>query len=258
MISKKVVIITGGTRGIGFGIAKKMAEEGNTVAIMSRSSEEKVSNHLEELRSFGSPVLYYSGNLNSVDSRKMFCEMILKNFGRIDSLVNNAGVAPKERKDILEMTEDSYDFVMDINLKGTFFLTQRVANIMIEKLKKGLKNRPKIINISSNSAYTASVNRGEYCISKAGISMVTRLFAARLAEWGINVYEIRPGITKTDMTNVVRDKYEKMIQQGLTPIRRWGYPEDVAKAVRAVCSGDFDFSTGEIINIDGGFHLRRL
>jgi 3-oxoacyl-[acyl-carrier protein] reductase len=258
MISKKVIIITGGTRGIGLGIAKKMAEEGHALAIIARSSEDKVSKHLEELRSFGSTVLYYSGNLNSSDSRKIFCEMILKNFGRIDFLVNNAGVAPKERKDILEMTEDSYDFVMDINLKGTFFLTQLVANIMIEKLKEGLKNYPKIINISSVNTYTASVNRGEYCISKAGISMITRLFAVRLAEWGINVYEIRPGIIKTDMTSVVRDKYEKLIREGLTPIKRWGYPKDIGKAVRAVCSGDFDFSTGEIINIDGGFHLRSL
>jgi 3-oxoacyl-[acyl-carrier protein] reductase len=258
MISNKVVLITGGTRGIGFGIAKVMAEEGYALAIMSRSPEEKISNHLDKLRSIGSPVLYYSGNLNSADSRKTFCDMILKRFDRIDFLVNNAGVAPKERKDILEMTEDSYDFVMDINLKGTFFLTQYVANIMIKKLKEGVKNFPKIINISSNSAYTASINRGEYCISKAGISMITRLFAVRLAEWGINVYEIRPGIIKTDMTSVVRDKYEKLIREGITPIKRWGYPKDIGKAVRAVCSGDFDFSTGEIINIDGGFHLRSL
>jgi|LDZT01.1.fsa_nt_gi NAD(P)-dependent dehydrogenase (short-subunit alcohol dehydrogenase family) len=258
MISNKVVLITGGTRGIGFGIAKIMAEQGCALAIMSRSSEEKISDNLDKLRSIGSPVLYYSGNLNSSDSRKTFCDISLKRFGRIDFLVNNAGVAPKERKDILEMTENSYDFVMDINLKGTFFLTQRVANIMIENLKKGIKNKPKIINISSVNTYTASINRGEYCISKAGISMITKLFAVRLAEWGIDVYEIRPGIIQTDMTNVVKDKYEKMIRGGITPIKHWGYPEDVAKAVRAVCSGDFDFSTGEVINIDGGFHLRRL
>jgi 3-oxoacyl-[acyl-carrier protein] reductase len=258
MISNKVVLITGGTRGIGFGIAKIMAEEGCAIAIMSRSPEEKISNNLDKLKSIGSPVLYYSGDLNSAHSRKTFCNMVLKRFDRVDFLVNNAGVAPKERKDILEMTENSYDFVMDINLKGTFFLTQYVANIMIKKLREGVKNCPKIINISSNSAYTASINRGEYCISKAGISMITRLFAVRLAEWGINVYEIRPGIIETDMTSVVRDKYEKMIKGGLIPIRRWGYPEDVAKAVRAICSGDFDFSTGEIINIDGGFHLRSL
>ncbi|MBN1182318.1 MAG: 3-ketoacyl-ACP reductase [Bacteroidales bacterium] len=258
MISKKVAAITGGSRGIGFGIARRMAKEGCALAIMSRSPEEKIQDNLSELQLIGSPVVYYSGNLNNANSRETFCKMILKNFGRIDFLVNNAGVAPKERKDILEMSESSYDFVMDINLKGTFFLTQLVANIMIKKLKEGLKNHPKIINISSNSAYTASVNRGEYCISKAGISMITSLFAIRLAEWGINVYEIRPGIIQTDMTAVVREKYEKMIKEGLTPIKRWGYPEDVAKAVRAVCSGDFDFSTGEIINIDGGFHLRAL
>lgn len=255
---KKVAIVTGGTRGIGFEIANKMAEEGHIVAIMSRSPIKKVSNSLQKLKSFGSPVLYYSGNLNSFDSRIMFCKLIIDKFGRIDFLVNNAAVAPKERKDILKITEDNYDFVMDINLKGTFFLTQYVANIMIKQSQEGVGSSFKIINISSNSAYTVSVNRGEYCISKAGISMVTRLFAVRLAEWGINVYEIRPGIIETDMTTVVKDKYDIMIKGGLTPIRRWGYAIDVAKAVRALCSGDFDFSTGEIINVDGGFHIRTL
>lgn len=258
MISKKVAVITGGTRGIGFGISKIMAKEGCALALMSRSSEEKVTDSINKLKLFNSPVLYFSGSLNNANSRKTFCDMILKHFGRIDFLVNNAGVAPKERKDILEISENDYDFVMDINLKGTFFFTQLVANIMIKYLKDGIKIDPKIINISSNSAYTASINRGEYCISKAGISMITNLFAVRLAGLGINVYEIRPGIIQTDMTGVVKNKYEKMIKEGLTPIRRWGYPEDIAKAVKAICSGCFDFSTGEIINIDGGFHLRSL
>jgi len=183
----------------------------------------------------------------------------MQEFGRIDILVNNAGVAPRERKDILEMSEESFDFVVGINLKGTLFMTQKVANIMIE----GLEGRdqgfnPVIVNIASLSSYTSSPNRGEYCISKAGVSMLTKLFADRLAENGINVYEVRPGIIFTDMTKVVKGKYDKLIDEGLTPIKRWGYPEDIANAVSVFCSGKLNFSTGEVINVDGGFHLKRL
>jgi 3-oxoacyl-[acyl-carrier protein] reductase len=173
-------------------------------------------------------------------------------------LVNNAGVAPRQRMDILDVTVESYERVMDTNLKGPFFLTQQIANKMIALLQAGIIDAPKIINISSMSAYTSSPNRGEYCMSKAGMSMMTLLFADRLAEYGINVYEVRPGIIATDMTSVVKEKYDKLIGEGLTPIKRWGQPEDVAKAVGAIAEGRLDFSPGQVINVDGGFHLRRL
>ncbi|MFZ7119540.1 MAG: 3-ketoacyl-ACP reductase [Eubacteriaceae bacterium] len=257
MLEKKVAIVTGAAKGIGNCIASKLAEDGFAIAIFDIIPYKEARNNIIKYsENKGVTILYYQGNLSNAVDREVFCKKVIDRFGRIDILVNNAGVAPRERKDILEVLEESYDFVMDINLKGTFFLTQYVANIMVERLKEGLKNCPKIINISSSSAYTASVNRGEYCISKAGISMITSLFAVRLAEWGINVYEIRPGIIKTDMTNAVSLKYNKKISEGLIPFRRWGYPKDIAKVVSALCSGSFDFSTGEIFNIDGGFHLR--
>jgi NAD(P)-dependent dehydrogenase (short-subunit alcohol dehydrogenase family) len=182
----------------------------------------------------------------------------MEQYGRIDVLVNNAGVGPKVRMDILDTTEESFDFVMNINLKGTFFLTQAVANEMI-KLKDTMENyKPKIINISSMSAYTSSISRGEYCISKAGVSMVTKLFADKLAAYEINVYEIRPGIIYTPMTEVVRAKYDKLIAEGICPIKRWGYPEDIANVVSAFVSDKFAYSTGEVINVDGGLHIQRL
>jgi NAD(P)-dependent dehydrogenase (short-subunit alcohol dehydrogenase family) len=173
-------------------------------------------------------------------------------------LVNNAGVAPKARTDILEATEESYDRVMGVNLKGPYFLTQAAANWMIRQRAQRPTDWMCIVNISSVSAYTASVSRGEYCLSKAAVSMATKLWAARLAEYGIGVYEIRPGIIATDMTAAVKDHYDKLISQGITPIRRWGRPEDIAKAVAACARGDLRFSTAEVINVDGGFHLRVL
>ena len=183
----------------------------------------------------------------------------LDRYGRIDLLVNNAGVGPRERVDMLQVGEASYDEVMAINLKGPFFLTQRVANEMIDLVRQAKIQRPKIVNISSISAYTSSPARAEYCLSKAGLSMMTALWADRLAEFGINVYEIRPGIIQTDLTSVVKDKYDRLIlDEGLTPIRRWGQPEDVGKAVVAIAQDLLPFSTGEVINVDGGFHLSRL
>ncbi len=265
MIEQKVAVVTGASRGIGYSITRQLAKEGYAVAILARSPLERVKEDIEELKRENSPVFYFSGDLSSANDRNSFVSEVIKTFGCIDLLVNNAGVAPKERKDILEVTEDSFDFVMDINLKGTFFLTQLVANKMIttiNKLKKGGDSsrdyNPRIINISSISSYVSSPSRGEYCISKAGISMITKLFAHRLAEERINVYEIRPGIIYTEMTKVVRDKYDRLIDEGLTPIKRWGYPEDIARAVSVLCSGKLDFTTGEVINVDGGFHLRRL
>jgi NAD(P)-dependent dehydrogenase (short-subunit alcohol dehydrogenase family) len=185
-------------------------------------------------------------------------ERIMQTWGRLDLLVNNAGVAPRERRDLLEVTEQSYDDVMGVNLRGVFFLTQRVAKLMIQQLQDGKIETARIVNIGSISAYTSSINRGEYCIAKSGIGMLTALYADRLAEYGINVYEVRPGIIETDMTHGVQEKYDKLIAEGLTPIRRWGTPEDVAKAVYALAEGYLGFSTGEIINVDGGFHIRRL
>ena len=184
-------------------------------------------------------------------------EGALKKFGRIDGLVNVAGVAPKVRADLLEMSEESYDFVMDINTKGTLFLTQAAANEMIKNEPvNGIRGY--ICNISSLSAYTSSVNRGEYCISKAGVTMITKLFADRLAEFGIPVNEVRPGIIATDMTGTVKEKYDNLIENGLLPIKRWGMPEDISDAVFALCSGNLPYVTGQSLEVDGGFHLRRL
>jgi 3-oxoacyl-[acyl-carrier protein] reductase len=258
MIDKRVALITGAARGIGNGIAVQLAKDGFAVAIMDVTDEDKVAENIAGVKEAGTPVLYLKGDITSDKSRREVVERIMTEFGRIDVLVNNAGVAPKVRLDILETTEESFDFVLDINLKGTFFLTQLVSNIMVSETKSIEGIKPKIVNISSMSAYTSSTMRGEYCISKAGVSMVTQLFADRLSEYGINVYEIRPGIILTDMTSVVKAKYDALIENGLTPIKRWGYPEDIANAVSVFCSEKLNFSTGEVINIDGGFHIRRL
>ena len=259
MISNKTALITGGASGIGRGIAVQLASEGYAVALMGRSSEERVKENIDKVKSFGTPVIYISGNVTSDESRRAILHTIDSEFGRLDVLINNAGVAPKVRMDILETTEESFDFVMGINLKGTFFLTQLAANYMVGEVKKSRAIAPVIINISSISAYTSSTMRGEYCISKAGIGMITALFADRLAEYGINVYEVRPGIIATDMTAGVKEKYDRLIlEEGILPIRRWGTPEDVANAVSVLCSGKLSYATGEVINIDGGFHVRRL
>ena len=258
MIDNKVAIVTGATRGIGHAIALKLAEEGYSIVAVGTRDEVEVGDSINKIKDLGNPVLYVKGNIGADKDRKNIVDSTLNSFGRLDVLVNNAGVAPKVRNDILEVTEESMDYVLGINLKGTFFLTQLVANIMIKQTNEIEGIKPKIINISSVSAYTSSTQRGEYCISKAGVSMVTTLFADRLAEYGIKVYEIRPGIIATDMTNKVEDKYTKLIEEGLTPIKRWGYPEDIANAVSVFCSDKLSFSTGEVINVDGGFHIRRL
>jgi 3-oxoacyl-[acyl-carrier protein] reductase len=258
MMDKRVALITGATRGIGHAISVKLAKEGYAVAAVGTRKEEEVQQSLDEIKKSGSPLVYIEGNIAEQDDRERIIETTMNSFGRLDALVNNAGVAPKVRKDILDMTEESMNYVLSINLKGTFFLTQIASKIMIEEIYKIEGIKPKIINVSSISAYTSSTQRGEYCISKAGASMTTALFADRLAEYGINVYEIRPGVIATDMTSKVKDKYDKLIEEGLTPIKRWGYPEDVANAVAVMCSDMLNFSTGEVINVDGGFHLRRL
>jgi NAD(P)-dependent dehydrogenase (short-subunit alcohol dehydrogenase family) len=201
----------------------------------------------------------FAGDISVASGRKQLLKAVIGRFGWIDLLVNNAGVAPAERKDLLEATEESFDRLIGINLRGPFFLTQAVAKFWLAGLAEhAARPRPKITTISSISAYTASINRGDYCISKAGLSMLTQLFAVRLAGEGIGVYEIRPGIVATDMTGPVKEKYDRLIADGLTPIARWGTPEDVGRAVVAIAQDQFPFSTGEVFNVDGGFHIRRL
>lgn len=242
----KTVLITGGARGIGYGIAQKFAQEGYRTILFGQSPYEKVKDAVEALPN----ATYVQGNLANREDRLRLADAA----GAVDVLVNNAGVAPRVRADMLEMTEEDYDFVMDINLKGAFFLTQAIAKRMIASQKQGI-----IINVSSMSAYVSSTNRAQYCISKAGLSMSTTLFADRLAEHGIGVYEVRPGITKTDMTSGVSAKYDKLIfEDGILPTRRWGTPEDVAGVAFALASGVFAYATGQVINVDGGFHIRRL
>lgn len=243
-----VAVITGGSRGIGKGIAEELLKDGSEVLLTSRNE-----NGVGELsEKYPGKVHFFPCDISDIESVEKLVSFAEEKFGKIDLLVNNAGVAPKERKDILEINPDDFDFVLDINLKGTFFVTQKFVPL----LRKNEKSR--IVNISSMSSYTASVNRGEYCISKAGISMITKLFAVRLAEYGISVIEIRPGIIETDMTSKVKEKYEKLISEGITPIKRMGQPEDIGKCVSSVAKGNFDFCTGTVIDCDGGFSVRSL
>jgi NAD(P)-dependent dehydrogenase (short-subunit alcohol dehydrogenase family) len=257
-MNNKVAIITGGSRGIGRGIVLGLAAQGWAVTVNYRGNAAAAQKTADLAIQAGGQALVAQADIGAAEDRERLVQETLERFGRIDLLVNNAGMAPRVRMDILQTSVESYDEVMAVNLKGPFFLTQRVANAMIELAGSQKPVQAAIINIGSISAYTSSPNRGEYCISKAGLAMMTLLFADRLAEYGINVYEIRPGIVETDMTSGVTEKYDRLIADGLTPIRRWGQPEDVARAVVALAEGYFPFSTGEIINVDGGFHMRRL
>jgi NAD(P)-dependent dehydrogenase (short-subunit alcohol dehydrogenase family) len=254
----KVALITGAGRGIGRGIAVALAEHGWTLVINYRRDAEAAAETMRLVERAGGQAISIPADIADTSGRSRLVEKTLEHFGRIDLLVNNAGMAPRQRVDILDVGEASYDEVLAVNLKGPFFLTQGVARAMIELLKAGVIEQPKIVNIGSMSAYTSSSNRAEYCLSKAGLAMMTALYADRLAEYGIHVYEVRPGIIETDMTSVAKAKYDRLIAEGLTPIRRWGEPDDVARAVVAIAEGYFPFSTGEVINVDGGFHLRRL
>lgn len=257
-MNERVALITGAGRGIGRGIALALAEHGWTVVINYRSNSAAAAETARLAEKAGGRACVIQANIaDSLDREQLVAET-MKRCGRIDLLVNNAGIAPRQRADILETSEESYDEVMGVNLKGPFFLTQRVANTMIVLIEAEVIERPQIVNIGSISAYTSSPSRAEYCLSKAGVAMMTVLYADRLAEYGITLYEIRPGIIETDMTSVVKDKYDKLIADGLTPIRRWGQPEDIGQAVVAIAEGHLRFSTGEVINVDGGFHLRRL
>lgn len=257
-VMKPVALVTGGSRGIGRGISLALGKSGYLVVVNYERNLDAAQATHNEIESAGGEADILQGNVGEPAHRDLMVNYILDTYGRIDLLVNNAGIAPKVRADILESTEDSFDHLLKVNLKGPFFLTQRVANTMVNLIANKTIDHAAIVNISSISAYTASVNRGDYCISKAGISMMTQLFAARLAAHNINVYEIRPGIIETDMTAGVKEKYDKLIAAGLTPIQRWGKPEDVGRAVAMIARGDLPFSTGEVINVDGGFHMKTL
>jgi NAD(P)-dependent dehydrogenase (short-subunit alcohol dehydrogenase family) len=262
-----VALITGASRGIGRGIALELAKIGCDLVINYASNHSAAQQTAADCLLCAQAkertirVELCRADIGETQARRALLELARAKFGRLDLLVNNAGVAPEVRADILEATEESFDRLLKINVKGPYFLTQLAARWMIEQATSGLAPaaiKPKIITISSISAYTASPSRGEYCVAKAALSMLTPLFAARLAEHGINVYEIRPGIVATDMTQAVKQKYDRLIADGLTPIKRWGTPEDVGRAVAAIAQDSLPFSTGEVINVDGGFHLRRL
>ena len=255
---ERVALITGASRGIGRGIAVEVARAGHDVLVNYRTNREAAEQTKACVEKEGRRAAIFQADVADLQAAERLVRYTVETFGRIDLLVNNAGIAPKVRADILEANPESFDEVLSTNLRGPYFLTQAVSNRMIEMIREGILTTPKIVTISSISAYTASTSRGEYCVSKAGVGMLTKLFSDRLAEYGITVNEIQPGLIQTDMTGAVRDKYDTLISEGLTPIRRWGMPEDVGRAVAAIASGYFDFTTGAAIPVDGGFHLRRL
>jgi 3-oxoacyl-[acyl-carrier protein] reductase len=258
-MSTPIAIVTGAGRGIGRGIALELAKLGFNIAVNYAGNAQAADECLELVRQNGGDGIAVQADIADADEREKLVAQTLEQYGRIDVLVNNAGVAPNVRADVLEAGEESFDRLIRINLKGPYFLTQRVAKQMISQVESTPGERaPLIVNITSISAYTASVNRGDYCIAKAGLAMMTSLFAARLAEFGINVYEVRPGVIATDMTGGVKEKYDALIEAGAWPIKRWGYPEDIGRAVASIARGDFPYSTGEVFNVDGGFHLRIL
>lgn len=257
MNKQKTAIVTGGGQGIGLAIAKALAEDGFQIAIISRSSAEKYALSLQWFAEHQFPVTYISGDVSDLTGHTSLLQQVLDVYGSVQVLVNNAGVAPLERMDLLDMTEESFDRVVGNNTKSNLFFTQCVAKHMITQDKMG-KKRGDIINISSCSAVVSSINRGEYCISKAGIAMATKLFADRLAREEIFVHEVRPGVIDTEMTSGAKEKYDTMFESGVFPIPRWGTPEDVAGAVSALCSEKFIYSTGNVIDVDGGFHIPRL
>ena len=253
----KVALITGGSRGIGLATALEMGKAGYRVAIVATREEALYRESTQKLKGAGIRYSWHVGNIAAGEDRTRVVHEVVDQYARIDVLVNNAGVAPKERNDLLEMTEESFDYVLGINARGNMFMTQAVARQMIRQ-EAVEATRGVIVNVSSCSAVVSSVNRGEYCVSKAAVAMLTKLYADRLAAEGIRVYEVRPGIIKTDMTAGVTDKYDRMLAQGAFPIARWGAPEDVARAVRAFCSQDFAYTTGSFIDVDGGFHIQRI
>ena len=260
MADRPISLITGAGRGIGRGIAVALAKLGHAVAINYAGNAAAAGECLQLVRAAGGEGFTVRADVADREDRARLVRSVLNEYGRIDLLVNNAGVAPAVRADLLEADEASFDRLLNINLKGPYFLTQLVARQMITQVQQGALpfGLPRIVTVTSVSAYTASVNRGDYCVAKAGLAMLTKLFAARLAEYGINVYEVRPGVIETEMTAGVKEKYDTLIAQGAWPLRRWGQPADVARTVAALARGDLPYSTGEVINVDGGFHLRIL
>ena len=253
-----VALVTGASRGIGRAIAVELASAGYDIVVNFVSQAEAAEETAALVAKEGREALLAQADISSAEDRANMIEETRSRFGRIDVLVNNAALAPRERVDLLASSEEHYDRTLDVNLKGPFFLTQSVAGWMVEERQADPGRKLYIVNISSLSEYTSSVLRGDYCLAKAGLGMLTSLFADRLGEHDIPVNEIRPGIIATDMTAGAKEKYDKLFAEGLTPFKRWGQPEDVARAVRALVGGDFDFATGSAIDLDGGFHLHRL
>jgi NAD(P)-dependent dehydrogenase (short-subunit alcohol dehydrogenase family) len=254
----KTALVTGGSRGIGLGIARALAGDGWQLAINGVRQESDVVETLASLRQSGVKAAYCRGDISKAEDRWAVLARVREEFGALHLLVNNAGIAPPARDDILAATEASFDKVFDVNLKGPYFLTQAVARWMIEQRQADAAFDGAIINISSISAELASTNRGDYCMARAATSMATKLWAVRLAEFGIRVYEIRPGVIATDMTAPVKEKYDKLIAEGLTLERRWGQPEDVGRAAAALARGDFPYATGQVVNVDGGLMAPRF
>lgn len=255
---RRVAVVTGGTRGIGFGIARALARDGFDLAVCGLRAEAEVAPALAELRAAGAAVLYARCNVAERTEREALLAAVRTRYQRLHVLVNNAGMAPRERRDLLEAGEASFEELIRTNLQGPYFLTQSAARWMMEQQKADAGWAGCIINISSVSATMVSVNRGDYCISKAGVAMATQLWAARLGEFHIPVYEVRPGITATDMTAGVKEKYDRLIADGICVQKRWGTPDDVGRAVAALARGDFPYSTGQVILVDGGLTLPRL
>lgn len=251
-------MVTGGARGIGLGIAQALAREGFDLTICGVREDAAVKLVVESLGQLGAAVLYVQADISEGPARQRLVEAARERFGRLQVLVNNAGVAPKVRADLLEATEESFERVLRVNLQGPYFLTQVCARWMIDQKRTDARWRGCVVNISSVSATVASTNRGEYCISKAGVSMATKLWAVRLGEFGIPVYEIRPGLIQTDMTEPVRAKYDQMIKEGLLVESRWGAAEDIGKAVALLARGDLSYATGQVLTLDGGLTLPRL
>lgn len=255
---RRVALVTGGRRGIGFGIARALAAQGCDIVINGVSPAVGTAEAVAELESLGARVLYVQGDVADPGDHARMVEAVRTRFGRLDVLINNAGIGPRSRDDILTATPENYDHVMQTNLRGPYFLTQRVANYMVEQKKADPAFDGMIVFITSISSTVVSVNRGEYCISKAGLSMAAQLYAVRLAEFGIPVHEVRPGVIATDMTSKVKEKYDRLFAEGLALLPRWGTPEDVGRVVAALVRGDLAYSTGQVIMVDGGMQIQTL
>ena len=254
----KVALVTGGTRGIGLGIARALAACGFRLALNGRRGPREVAGVIDELQASGADVIYCQGDVGDLDHQEPMLRHVREHFGRLDVLVNNAGVAPEVRADLLDASPESFDRLVRINLRGPYFLTQAAARWMVEQRRAEEAFRGCVVFVTSVSAEVASTNRGDYCVSKAGLAMATQLWAARLAEFGIDVYEVRPGIISTDMTAGVRQKYDALIEAGLLLEKRWGTPADVGRAVAALARGELPYATGQVLNVDGGMGVRRL